>query len=63
MTRSILIFILVGACTAIIVDIEAGQQFCMSDLESDHSGQKFYVKLFGVFMQDSEKLVVSVHAL
>lgn len=46
-----------------IVDIEASESFCLTDLQNDHNNPEFKANVFSAFYSDSDKIVVNVGAI
>ena len=60
LTKSMFMLIVVGMAVAVIVEIDAGDEFCLTDLESDHGGDRLKIKAMSAFFGDSEAIVAKV---
>lgn len=57
----ILVSILVFTANTIIIEIDNDKQFCLSNLENDHSSINFFVKFFSATSSESEIIQVDVN--
>lgn len=53
--------LILGLAVGAIVEIESGDKFCLTDLEKDHSVEKFKVKVYSAFYGDAGKINVVVN--
>ena len=52
--------LLLTQTAAVIIELNAGQTFCLADLEKDHPGPDFEIKFFGASYSDGDMVNVSV---
>ena len=56
----VLLVLLLHVSHSLIIEVENGEKYCLSDLEKDHTSADFHVKFFTAMIGESDRLNVSV---